>query len=209
LRTPLSHTLAGVLSRIQDGTGDRDPELAARVNDAFAKHEEGLRRYCRKELRGLSPPQVDEIVQDVLLQAWLLLPTYRPEQPFRAFLWGIASLKCANARRRVRDVLSEDGLLEPTSEEYSVVRRLQDDQRDKLIQRASLATLDAADQELVHLRWVLDYPVEDVMRQLGFADANEVRVALQRCKRRLDKEIRRLLAELGHGDSFLRPDSRS
>jgi RNA polymerase sigma factor (sigma-70 family) len=203
-RTPSSHTLAGVLSRIQAGArGADDPELARKLDQAFAKHESDLRRRCRKELRGASAERVDEIVQDVLLEAWAKLPVYRAETEFRGFLWGIARLKCANARRKSSDVLTEDGLLKEGSEEQHVLARLADEQRDALIEEASNNVLDAADQELVQLRWVLDYPLDDVVERLGFADNREASVALQRCKRRLEKEILRLLQQRGLGQSFL------
>ena len=37
---------------------------------AFGKHEAQLYRFCAKELRGVSDAEVDEVVQDVLLEAW-------------------------------------------------------------------------------------------------------------------------------------------
>lgn len=193
----------GVLSRLQSGDPGDDAVLAERLNQAFAKHQEPLLRYCARELRGFSSAEVEELAQEVLLTAWRKLPTYQPDQPFRAFLWGIAAMTCANARRRKRDVLTDDGVLDPGSDAATAVAGLLAEERDRLVQAAAHAVLEPADQEIVHLRWVLDYPLEDIARQMNLPSVDAVRVALQRCKRRLDKEIHRQLAEVGHGISFL------
>jgi len=198
-----SHTLTGVLSRIQRGEQGTDPDLARRLDLAFEKHEHQLRLHCRGELRGFPETVVEEVVQDVLLEAWIKLPAYQPREHFRAFLWRIASLKCANVRRKRRDLLTEDGLLEVGSEERTVIARLYEEERNALVDEAAKNVLDDVDQELVHMRWTLDLPLADIAEQLGLPDDNAARVRLQRCKRRMRKEIQRLLTERGLGESFL------
>jgi RNA polymerase sigma factor (sigma-70 family) len=197
------HTLACVLDRLrQEGRGA--PDLERALDRAFAKHTDRLRAYCRRELRGFSAEVVEEVTQDVLLEAWNKLPTYRAETRFGAFLWAIAEFKCANARRKRRDVLSEDGLLEVVSGERSVLALLSDEQRNELVGEAARNVLDNKEQDVVHLRWVLDYSYEDIASWLCVDDKNQLRVILQRCKNRMRKEIARLLTEKGHGYSFLR-----
>jgi len=201
-----SHTLASVLSRIQAGRLDGDPELARKLDVAFGKHEAQLHRLCTRELRGLSTAEVDEVVQDVLLEAWSRLDGYRPERPFRAFLWAIASNKCANVRRKQRDVLSEDGLFDPGDETQNVLGKLADADRNAIVDEAATRVLDTSEQEVIHLRWVLDYANEDIAEQMGMASADEVRVVVQRSKRRLAKEIVRILEERSIGRSLLEPN---
>jgi RNA polymerase sigma-70 factor (ECF subfamily) len=201
-----SHTLVSVLSRIQAGRLDGDPELARKLDVAFGKHEAALQRFCAKELRGVSAAEVDEVVQDVLLEAWSKLEDYRPDRPFRAFLWAIAWTKCAHVRRKRRDVLSEDGLFEPEDETPNVLGKLAEALRDAIVDEAANRVLDASDQEVIHLRWVLDYPNEDIAEQMGMASADEVRVVVQRSKRRLAKEIVRILEERSIGQSLLEPN---
>lgn len=198
-----THTLTGVLSLIQRGERGA-PELEQRLNTAFAKHADKLRSYCRRELRGFPLEVVEETTQEVLFEAWNKLPTYRAEGRFKSFLWAIAAFKCANVRRKRRDVLSEDGLLEAISTERSALGRLSDEERNKLFEEAARNVLDDREQEVTHLRWVLDYPYEDIAALLGFPEKDQVRTVLVRCKRRMEKEIVRLLAEKGHGSSFLK-----
>jgi RNA polymerase sigma-70 factor (ECF subfamily) len=183
-----------------------DAELARKLDVAFGKHEAQLHRFCAKELRGVSVAEVDEVVQDVLLEAWSKLDGYRPERPFRAFLWAIASNKCANVRRKRRDVLSEDGLFDPGDETPNVLSKLADADRDAIVDEAANRVLDASEQEVIHLRWVLDYANEDIAEQMGMASTDAVRVVVQRSKRRLAKEIVRILEERSIGRSLLEPN---
>lgn len=203
-RTPPSHTLAGVLSRMRRGERD-DPELEHLLGVAFTKNDTRLRNHCRRELRGFPNERIEEIVQDVKLEAWRWVVTerYRPDEHFRAFLFALAGNVCRNVRRKRQDVLSEDGLFDPHSPERDTLARLTEEERDAVVEDA-LRTLDPSDQDVVHLRYVLDYPYEDVAEQAGLGSANEVRVALQRCRRRLEREIRRRMVDRGYGESFLR-----
>ncbi|MEQ1507475.1 MAG: sigma-70 family RNA polymerase sigma factor [Myxococcota bacterium] len=204
METPASHTLAGVLTRLRLGAVD-DPMLSAKLDRAFAKHVAGIRRYCGSELRGFSPQVVEEVAQDVLTEAWRKLPTYEPTHPFRAFLFGIATRLCANLRRKRRDALTEDGVVDPASPERSALGSLVAAERDALVETAAANVLDPTDQELVHLRWVLDYPYDEIARQLELPGPDAVRVALQRSRRRMERELERLLASHGQNASFLRP----
>lgn len=203
-RTPPAHTLAGILTRMRRGERD-DPDFEHQLGLAFSKNDTRLRNHCRRELRGFGDERIDEVVQDVKLEAWrwLVAERYRPDEHFRAFLFAVAVNVCRNVRRKRRDVLSEDGLFDPGSEERSALQRLGDDERDAVVEQA-LRALDPADQDVVHLRYMLDYPYEDVAEQAGLSSVNDVRVALQRSRRRLEREIRRLLDERGLGESFLR-----
>ncbi|MEQ1566824.1 MAG: RNA polymerase sigma factor [Myxococcota bacterium] len=198
--TPKSHTLAGVLSRLNQRD---DPELARRLDAAFGKHEARLHSLCRRELPGRPEAEREEIVQDTLATAWQSLSTYRPERPFLAFLEAILYHKCANARRKRRDCLSEDGLFEPVSEAPSALDVLGAGERAALVEAAYRAVLEPKEQEVAHLRWVLHYAFDEVVVMADLGDADEVRVILQRCKRRIAKELERLLAERGLTRSFL------
>ena len=59
-------------------------------------------------------------------------------------------------------------------------------------------------QEAVALRYVEHLPVDEITSLLGLTDKSGARGVLQRCKRKLKRELSRRLAELGHGTSFVR-----
>jgi RNA polymerase sigma-70 factor, ECF subfamily len=190
------HTLAGVLSKLQRGERD-DPELSRRLDVAFAKHESWLHHRCGDELRGFPAEAVEEVVQDVLLTAWRRLPEYRPEHRFRAWLGAIALRRCSNARRKRWDVLSEDGLFDPSDDVPSVFDALVAEERDAVVREAAAAVLDVQDRTVVELRYVHSYPSEHIAELAGLEGPEQVRVVLQRAKRRLAKELERRLGASG------------
>jgi RNA polymerase sigma-70 factor (ECF subfamily) len=200
-----ANTLASVLSRIRAGErGADDPQLAQRLDDAFSRYEAPLRRLCQRELASFPRQEVEEALQQVLLVAWTRLPEFRAEARFRSWLFGIATRTCANMRRRRREVLADDGLFEPGDPAEPVLSRLRREERDEVLQSAAAAVLDAQEQEVIYLRYVLESSAEEIARDAHLKSVDEVRVVLQRCQRRLRREIGRRLEELGHGVSFFR-----
>ena len=195
------HTLDGVLTRLRAGDL-ADPELRQRLARAFSKHVRGLAVFVAREFRGASPAVVEELVQDVLVEAWKKLPAYRAEAPFRSFLYGIAARKCANARRKRTDALTADGVLEGQTEETALSTMLQAE-RDQLVELAVDNVLDELDRDIAYLRYVEDYSYVEIAEQLELADPDAARVGLQRLRRRLGPERLRLLRDRGHGSSFL------
>lgn len=201
-----SATLMGILSRVKAGDyGADDPALRERIDRAFSKHHVKLRQFVARELRGFSDQQVEETVQEVLLTAWKQLPGH-DGRDFKAWLYRIASNACANLRRKARDVLSEDGLFDPGSEGETAYARLRREERERLFLEASARVLGPKDQEVVYMRYELELAAEEIARLAGLSDVDEVRVILQRCKRRLARELETVLAAMDQGPSLFRDD---
>jgi len=200
-----SDTLVGVLSRIKAGErGEDDPALQARINTAFAKHHDRLLRLVRAELRGFSEEQVEDTVQESLAIAWRKLATH-DGRSFRAWLFMIATNECSNLQKKKRDVLAgDDALFEAAADVESSYERLRREERERLFREAAEHVLNAQEHEVVHMRYELDLPREEVARLAGLDDPDEVRVILQRARRLLVKELDRRLKLLGHGTSLLR-----
>lgn len=197
-------TLNGVLSKLKAGARpEDDPELARRLDAAFARHQERLRSHVGRELRGFPPQQIEETLQDVLLTAWKRLPEHDGRH-FRAWLLAIASGHCANVRRKKRDALTDDGLFDPGDEVGSVYAALRREERERLFQAAASRVLEPRDQEVLYMRYELELPSDEIARLVGFAHPDEVRVTLQRCRRRLVVELEEQMKALGHGVSVYR-----
>jgi RNA polymerase sigma-70 factor (ECF subfamily) len=158
----------------------------------------------RAELPGFGDHVVDEIVQDALLTAWRKLPEFRGHVRFRVWLFAIARNHCANARRKRHDQLTDDGLLDASDPMEPVFARLLREERERLVEEAAAATLDPVEQEVVYLKYSRDADAEAIARQVGLGSTDEVRVILQRCRRRLARELSARLERLGVGSSFLR-----
>lgn len=201
-----SVTLAGILTRIQAGDhGQDDPELRRQIDEAFSKHVAALRGLVSRELRGHSPQQVEDTVQDVLAVAWELLPKHDGRH-FKAWLFTIATKTCANLRRKRQPSVFEADTLLAGSLGESAYTKLRQEERERLLLEASRRVLDPKDQEIVYMRYELELPAEEIARLAGLEDQDEVRVRLQRSKRRLERELEEMLAALGHGHSLLRTD---
>ncbi|MCB9662958.1 MAG: sigma-70 family RNA polymerase sigma factor [Alphaproteobacteria bacterium] len=144
-----------------------------------------------------------DLAQEALLTGFRKLPTFRGEGRLSTWLYGIAKGLSLNAVRRRGELLSEDGVLEGTSPELSVLSRMRREEREALFREAS-AELEPLEQEAIWLRYVEDLPQERITELLGLDQASGARGLLQRCRRRLERSLRARLAAHGHGSSFFR-----
>jgi RNA polymerase sigma-70 factor, ECF subfamily len=184
-------------------TDDRSPSLVAQLDRAFEGYEPQVRWLVRRRLAGVPDAVVDEVVQEALAAAWSRIATWRPEGSFRAWLFGVTRNVCRNHRRKRRDELTPDGSLEPEDTARSALAAVRQEEREQLLM-AACATLTPEEQELVYLRLVEELPRSACAVELGLDGPDAVRVAYQRCRRRLETELRRRLDALGHTSSLLR-----
>ena len=151
-----------------------------------------------------NPESAAELAQDVMLRAYQKLPGFRGDSRFSTWILSITRYECLNALRKRSDHLTDDGIIEPTDPHRSVLSALRIREREELLRSAAEAALDPLEQEAVSLRYTEHMPLDEITRMLGLTDASGARGLLQRCKRKLQRELRRRLAELGHGSSFVR-----
>ena len=144
-----------------------------------------------------------DLAQEALLTGYRKLHTFRAESALGTWLYGIARMLCFNAIRRKRELLSEDGVMEVNDGALSVLARLRKEEKEELIRQAS-QSLDPLEQEAIYLRYVEGIPQERITEILGIEQSSGARGLLQRCRRRLQRELRSRLEELGHGTSFFR-----
>jgi RNA polymerase sigma-70 factor (ECF subfamily) len=176
--------------------------LMAQVDALFVAHQDRVYALCLRFAR--QPELAAELAQDVLLRAYQKLPEFRGESKFSTWLLSIARYECLNAVRRKRDLLTEDGVLEAGDPSRSALDALRAREREELLRAAAEAVLDPIEQEAVSLRYTEHLPLEAITEILGLDSASGARGLLQRCKRKLHRELVRRLAELGHGSSFVR-----
>lgn len=195
--TRLVHTLRLVLA------GDAVPDAALHLalEELFALHAPAVRGACRRMQR--DPALAEDLAQEALLLAWQKLPEFRGESSFSTWLWGITRNLCLNAARKRRDTLTEDGVLDPGDPQAGALSEMQREEREELLRGASEAVLTPLEQEAVYLRYVEMLSQETITEVLGIQEASGARGVLQRCRRKLERELRRRLEELGHGSSFV------
>ncbi len=194
--------LARELAGISTATAERRADIYARVNQLFAAEQDLVYATCYRYVG--QPEWARELAQDSLLLAWQKLSSFRGEARFRTWLVGIARYQCLNAIRKKADLLTEDGLVEVSDSSGSVLGALRRQEREGLLRDAAAAVLDETEQEAVWLRYGEHLPLAQIGEVLGLESSSGARGVLQRCKRRLSRELRRRLEELGHGMSLVR-----
>jgi RNA polymerase sigma-70 factor (ECF subfamily) len=138
----------------------------------------------------------EEIAQDVLLAIWQARHGYRPDRPFRVFLFTIARNRCRNHarswRRRLRWLgiaagpKPLDTITAPTLGQVDEVLAAE---RQQAV-RDALATLSERDREVVLLRFEQDLSFAEIAAISGRAEVTvRVRVfhALEKLERALDR----------------------
>ncbi len=176
-------------------------ELVAGVDALFAGAQGRVYAICRRIVG--EDEKARDLSQEALLTGYRKLPEFRGEGRLSTWLYGIAKGLSLNAVRRRGEVLTEDGVLEAGDTGLGVLSDLRREEREAVL-RAAAATLEPLEREAIHLRYVEELPQERITELLGLADASGARGLLQRCRRRLQRELRRRLDDLGHGSSFFR-----
>lgn len=134
--------------------------------------------------------------------AYERLPNYQGNARFGTWIYSITRNLCMNAVRKRSEMLSEDGVLEAGSSELDILSQLQREEREELI-NAATANLDPIEQEAIYLRYVEGLPQQQISEILDLPGTG-ARGLLQRCRRKLRRELLQRLDNLGHGLSFVR-----
>ena len=192
------------LDQAMAGTADPDAvgRAVARLDALFAAHQGRIQSVCLRFVG--DPEQAKELAQEAMLTAYDKLPEFNGQAKFGTWLYAIARNKCLNAITKRRDLLADDGVIDPTDPTHPVLVSLRRHEREELVRQAASAVLSPLEQEAVHMRYVEQVPQERITVLLGLDAASGARGLLQRCRRKLNREIRRRLVDLGHGSSFVR-----
>jgi RNA polymerase sigma factor (sigma-70 family) len=186
--------------------GETSPSVARCMDRVVRRAEPIARATCRAHAAGLGPARIDELVQDTLEIVVAKLHTYVPAAPFDRWVRGIAVNACRNARRKKRDLLGEDGVLDPADPSRDALRGLERRQRHAVLVGAIEATLDGVEQDVLFHRYVHGLSRAQIAEVMELRDADMVRNVLVRARRRLRDAIVARLAELGHSSSLLRSE---
>ena len=171
------------------------------LDELFHAHQDRIYGLCYRMVG--DPERAAELAQDAMLIAWSKIEEFEGRARFGTWLYAIARNVCCNAIRRRGELLSDDGVIEPGDPSLGVLARMRKKEREALITAATRA-LEPIEQEAIHLRYVEGIPQDRISVILGLESASGARGLLQRCRRRLNRELRARLAEMGHGSSFVR-----
>ena len=176
--------------------------LAGDIERVFALHSDRVYGLCLRLVR--DPDRARELAQETMLRAWQGLAGFRGESGLGTWLYVIARNLCFQSLRKRSELLTDDGVLEVDSAGADALRLLQVHEREELLRQAAAATLEPLEQEAVYLRYVEGLGQEEITRILALEQASGARGLLQRCRRKLKRELLRRLEELGHRSTFVR-----
>jgi RNA polymerase sigma factor (sigma-70 family) len=196
------------VGRLASALRERGPtdSVSQDGDQILARAVPGVERVVRALLPGAPPEQVQDLVQQTMEIAWRrLADLHEPDEPsFGAWLRGVARNVCANDRRRRRELLVADHVIDVGDPAHGVLAALQREERDQVVIAAIAAALDGMEQDVLYHRYVHGFDRARIASLLDLDGPDAVRVILQRAKRRLQAELGRRLAEMGHGPSFVR-----
>ena len=201
-KVPGVHTERLVLDRARDVAAEHaspTPSLAIDLDRLFDAHRDRIFSLCRRMVG--DPERAEELVQETLLTAYRKLPDFTADSRFSTWIYGIARNLCLNAVRKHGELLSDDGVIEVDSPEMGALGQLRKMEREALLREASAAVLTPLEQEAVYLRYVEGIPQAQITTMLNL-DGSGARGLLQRCRRKLGRELRVRLETLGHGSTF-------
>jgi RNA polymerase sigma-70 factor (ECF subfamily) len=162
-----------------------DPNAYAGV---VRRYERSLKRYLAR-LLGRSAQQVEDVLQEVFLKAYVNLNDYERERPFAPWIYRIAHNEAMSVLRRRRSephtISGEDGrlVLERVAGELDAGRDL-DAAQDEARLHAALAGLDGKYRDVIVLRYLEDMSYDDIADVLALP-AGTVATLLNRGKQRL------------------------
>jgi RNA polymerase sigma-70 factor, ECF subfamily len=175
---------------------------AEELNALFGAHWDHIYFVCLRFMG--DEERAGDLAQDTMLRAFDRLHQYHNQGSFRSWLYCIARSLCFKALKRRTEPLLDDGVVERSSPEASALKAMHRHQREELVRDAIGAVLTPDEQEVFYLRYVEHVPQSRITALLELDPQGGARVILQRCRRKLQRELRRRLAELGHGSSYVR-----
>jgi len=172
-----------LISRAQTGDANAFAYL-------YDRHVDAIYRYV--QLRVPTDDLAEDITEDVFLKAWQALPRYKPDRPFRHWLYRIAHNRIVDEhRRRSQQDISLDGLVEagkhPTSLGPSPLHAVITKENLQEL-REALSTMTPEEQTLLTLRFTEGLSFQEIGAILD-KSAGACRVLQHRALKKLAQKL--------------------
>lgn len=171
----------------------------------FSRNQDQLLKRCHRLTA--SPEEAEDLCQEAIAKAWAKRETFEGTGTFLAWLSEFARNTNRNDRRKKREMLTTEGVIDPESPGYLVLSQLTSEERAHVVQDSVKACLADTDQDIAWARYGENWSIKEITAAFGIEGASGARGAMQRINRKLRCELEARLAELGHGTSFVRTRS--
>lgn len=187
----LRHTEIPLLGRLKEfvlmfaaifGINRESESLEARFNQCVTAHDAMVRRICLGYAH--TAQDLEDLYQDVLVNIWRGLPTFRADSSMRTWVYRIALNTCVStlrvrSRQPIQTSLDEVILVPDQSQEKKEALK------DLYECISSLGPIDKA----IVMMWLDEYSYEEIADTVGIK-RNNVATRLHRAKEKLKEKIK-------------------
>ncbi len=172
-------------------TAEPDSALLAEARRGSRSAFDALRRLHEQPLRGFVARRVgldaaDDLTQDIWLACWQALPQYAGRSRFKAWLYGIATHKCADClRARAQEARQQEEVRRAKPELPDAYRAIEIRQS---VQQA-LQTVPDAQREVLELYYYAELTLAEIAQALN-RNLNTVKYQFYRAHEQVAKELK-------------------
>ena len=187
----IPHTYLPLLSRLKEyiqmfaisvGLGQERNLLEARFAECIRVHDSMIRRICLGYAH--TSQDLEDLYQDVLVNIWRGLPSFRSDSSMRTWVYRIALNTCVSTlrirSRQPSQTSLDEVILVPdySQEKKETVKELYE----------CISTLGPIDRAIV-MMWLDEYSYEEIAATIGIK-RNNVATRLHRAKEKLKEKIK-------------------
>lgn len=187
------------LQGLRSGLEPRTPTLDKKANALFERYRPALRAYCRSYVGDAQ--RAEELTNDVLMVGWRRIESYDHSASFKAWLFGIARFTCLRALEKKKDLLVDDGVLDPEDPNVQTLSLVGQQQRAELL-REAISQMGEVEQRALCMRYFEGMPVAQITEALELTNKAGARGVLKRSRDQLRRRLRTVMEEFRLRTSF-------
>jgi RNA polymerase sigma-70 factor, ECF subfamily len=163
--------------------------------ELFSRYHAKVMRWCLRVIGDDST--AEDVCQAIFLELIDGASKYDPRQRFGAWLYVMTRSRCLNAlRHRSRQhEESDDSLATLLVDDRSPLSSLEREELRSQVQRVCRERLNEREQQVIHLRYTWELPVDEITRALGLTNASGARTHIRSAEEKLRRFLKSFASE--------------